>query len=113
MTNLGLCSGAGSLDLAVEQITGNKTLVYAENDPHASRVMEARFPWAVNVGDITKADWAGIASQWGIESLTAGFPCRNTSNAGRKDGINGQWSRVWKNVAEAVGVIRPRIAFLE
>ncbi|GAA3852038.1 hypothetical protein GCM10023084_02790 [Streptomyces lacrimifluminis] len=113
MTNLSLCSGAGTLDLAVEQITGNKTLVYAENDPFASRVMEARFPWAANVGDITRADWADIASQWQIESLTAGFPCRNTSNAGKKDGINGQWSRVWKNAAEAVGVIRPHIVFLE
>jgi hypothetical protein len=61
VTNLSLCSGAGTLDLAVEQITGNKTLVYAENDPFASRVMEARFPWAVNAGDITTADWAGIA----------------------------------------------------
>jgi DNA (cytosine-5)-methyltransferase 1 len=113
MTNLSLCSGAGTLDLAVEQITGNKTLVYAENDPFASRVMAARFQWAVNLGDITKADWAGAASQWQIESLAAGFPCRNTSNAGKRDGINGQWSRVWKNVAEAVGVIRPRIVFLE
>jgi DNA (cytosine-5)-methyltransferase 1 len=113
VTNLSLCSGAGTLDLAVEQITGNKTLVYAENDPFASRVMEARFPWAVNAGDITKADWAGIASQWQIESLSAGFPCRNISNAGPRDGINGKWSSVWKNVAQAVGVIRPRHVFLE
>jgi DNA (cytosine-5)-methyltransferase 1 len=113
VTNLSLCSGAGTLDLAVEQITGSKTLVYAENDPFASRVMEARFPWAVNAGDITKADWAGIASQWQIESLSAGFPCRNISNAGPRDGINGKWSSVWKNVAQAVGVIRPRHVFLE
>lgn len=113
MTNLSLCSGAGTLDLAVEAITGNKTLVYAENDPFASRVMEARFPWAVNVGDITKADWAGIAQQYRIETLAAGFPCRNISNAGKRDGIHGKWSSVWKNVAEAVGIVRPRLVFLE
>ncbi|MEU9436555.1 DNA cytosine methyltransferase [Streptomyces sp. NPDC048252] len=113
MTNLSLCSGAGTLDLAVEAITGNKTLVYAENDPFASQVMEARFPWAVNLGDITKADWAGVASQWQIETLSAGFPCRNISNAGRRDGIHGKWSSVWKNVAEAVGIVRPRLVFLE
>ncbi|MEU3432311.1 DNA cytosine methyltransferase [Streptomyces sp. NPDC006863] len=113
MTNLSLCSGAGTLDLAVEQITGNKTVVYAENDPHASRVMAAHFPWATNVGDITAADWAGIAAQWQIESIAAGFPCRNISNAGKRDGIHGRWSSVWKNVAEAVGVIRPRYVFLE
>lgn len=113
MTNISLCSGAGTLDLAVEQITGNKTFVYAENDPFAARVMEARFPWATNLGDITKADWAGVAQQYQIDSLSAGFPCRNISNAGRRDGINGQWSKVWKNVAEAVRVVRPRLVFLE
>jgi DNA (cytosine-5)-methyltransferase 1 len=113
VTNIGLCSGAGTLDLAVEQITGNKTLVYAENDPFASRVMEARFPWAINLGDITTADWAGLAQQHQIETLSAGFPCRNISNAGKKDGINGQWSRIWKNVFEAVRVIRPPLVFLE
>lgn len=113
MSNLSLCSGAGTLDLAVEQVTGSKTFVYAENDPHASRVMEARFPWAVNAGDITTADWAEIAARWQIESLSAGFPCRNISNAGIRDGIHGKWSSVWKNVAQAVGVIRPRLVFLE
>ncbi|MFK8850446.1 DNA cytosine methyltransferase [Streptomyces sp. Ac-502] len=113
MTNLSLCSGAGTLDLAVEQITGSKTLVYAETDPFAAQVMAARFPWAANLGDITTADWAGVAAQWQIETLAAGFPCRNISHAGQRDGINGQWSRIWKNVAQAVRVIRPPLVFLE
>ncbi|WP_309235163.1 DNA cytosine methyltransferase, partial [Streptomyces lunaelactis] len=111
--NLSLCSGAGTLDLAVEQITGNKTTVYAENDPFASRVMEARFPWATNVGDITTADWAAIAAQYQIESLTGGFSCQDISNAGKRAGIHGKRSSVWKNFAEAVRVIRPGLVFLE
>lgn len=113
LTNLSLCSGAGTLDLAVEQITGGKTVVYAENDLFASRVMEARFPWATNVGDITTADWAGIAQHYQIESLTGGFSCQDISNAGRKAGIRGKRSGIWTNFAEAVGVIRPRLVFLE
>ncbi|WP_327738410.1 DNA cytosine methyltransferase [Streptomyces nojiriensis] len=113
MTNLSLCSGAGTLDLAVEAITGNKTFVYAENDPHASRVMEARFPWATNIGDITTADWAGIAQQYRIETLSAGFPCTDISNAGPRVGIHGKRSGIWKNVAEAVRVTRPSLVFLE
>src|SRR3954453_2896584 len=97
MTNLSLCSGAGTLDLAVEQITGNKTLVYAENDPFAARVMEAHFPWATNLGDITRIDWADVASQWQIESLSGGFSCQDISNAGRKAGIHGTRSGIWTN----------------
>jgi DNA (cytosine-5)-methyltransferase 1 len=113
VTNLSLCSGAGTLDLAVEQVTGNKTLVYAEFDPFASKVMEARFPWATNLGDITKIHWADVASQWQIESLTGGFSCQDISNAGRKAGIRGTRSGIWTNFAEAVGVLRPRLVFLE
>lgn len=113
MSNLSLCSGAGTLDLAVEQITGNKTLVYAENDPAASAVMATHFPWAKNIGDITTADWAGVASEYQIESLSAGFPCTDISNAGPRIGIHGKRSGIWKNVAQAVGVIRPRYVFLE
>jgi DNA (cytosine-5)-methyltransferase 1 len=113
MTNLSLCSGYGGLDAAVEQITGNKTLVYAENDKYAAQVMAARFPWAVNLGDIKKADWAEIAQQYQIDTLAAGFPCQGLSNAGLRKGLLDARSAVWKNVAEAVRVIRPRLVFLE
>ncbi len=111
--NLSLCSGYGGLDLAVEQITGNKTLVYAENDKYAARVMAARFPWATNLGDITKTDWAAVAAQHQIESVSAGFPCQDISHAGNRKGITGARSGIWKNVLEAVRLTRPRLVFLE
>lgn len=113
MTNLSLCSGYGGLDLAVEQITGNKTLVYAENDKYAAQVMATRFPWATNLGDIKKANWAETALQYSIDTIAAGFPCQGLSNAGLRKGLLDARSAVWKNVAEAVRVIRPRLVFLE
>lgn len=113
MTNLSLCSGYGGLDLAVEQITGNKTLVYAENDKWAAQVMAARFPWAVNLGDIKTADWAEIARQHQIDTIAAGFPCQGLSNAGLRKGFLDARSALWKNVLEAVRVIGPRYVFLE
>lgn len=113
MTNLSLCSGYGGLDLAVEQITGNKTLVYAEKDPFAARVMEVRFPWAVNLGDITTIDWAAVAQDHHFDTISAGFPCQDISHAGKKKGITGARSGIWKDVAEAVRHIRPRVVFLE
>ncbi|WP_234327721.1 DNA cytosine methyltransferase [Streptomyces sp. NRRL F-2664] len=111
--NLSLCSGYGGLDLAVEQITGNKTTVYAENDPYAAQVMAARFPRAVNLGDITKIDWAALAAQHQIVTLSAGFPCQGLSNAGLRKGLLDARSALWTNVAQAVRVIRPRLVFLE
>lgn len=113
MTNLSLCSGYGGLDLAVEQITGNKTLVYAEKDEFASRIMAARFPWATNLGDITTVDWAALAQDHHFDTISAGFPCQDISHAGKKKGITGARSGIWKNVLEAVRVLRPRLVFLE
>ncbi|MFF1897367.1 DNA cytosine methyltransferase [Streptomyces sp. NPDC058206] len=110
---LGLCAGYGGLEAAIRAGTGGVPVAYAENDPYAARVFAAHHPGIPNLGDITCTDWERVRDLYRPTVVGAGFPCRNISNAGRRDGINGQWSRVWKNVAEAVGVIRPRYVFLE
>ncbi|WP_329337648.1 DNA cytosine methyltransferase [Streptomyces sp. NBC_00663] len=110
---VGLCAGYGGLEAAVRAHIGGQVVAFAENDPYAAAVHAHRHPGVPNLGDITRADWEWVRALYRPDVISAGFPCRNTSNAGRKDGINGQWSRVWKNVAEAVGHIRPRLVFLE
>ncbi|MEU1627353.1 DNA cytosine methyltransferase [Streptomyces sp. NPDC020096] len=110
---LALCAGYGGLEIALRAGTGGIPVAFAENDPHAAAVFAAHHPETPNLGDITAVDWRQVRDLYAPDVIGAGFPCRNISNAGRKDGINGQWSRVWKNVAEAVGVLRPRYVFLE
>ncbi|MFD6243470.1 DNA cytosine methyltransferase, partial [Streptomyces diastaticus] len=83
---LGLCAGYGGLETAAAELLGATTVAYAENDPFAARVFAAHHPGVPNLGDITTADW-GQAAALGIDAVAAGFPCRNISNAGRKDGI--------------------------
>ena len=110
---LALCAGYGGLEEAITAGTGGVPVAFAENDPYAAEVFAAHHPRVPNLGDITAVDWDQVRDLYAPDVIGAGFPCRNISNAGRKDGIHGQWSRVWKNVAEAVGVIRPRYVFLE
>ncbi|MFF8468858.1 DNA cytosine methyltransferase [Streptomyces griseus] len=110
---MALCAGYGGLETALGAGIGAVPVAYAENDPYAAAVFAAHHPGVPNLGDITRADWERVRDLYRPEIVGAGFPCRNISNAGRKDGISGQWSRVWKNVAAAVGVIRPRYVFLE
>ncbi|NEC92496.1 DNA cytosine methyltransferase [Streptomyces sp. SID12501] len=112
-TIVGLCAGYGGLEAAMRARIGGRLAAFAENDPHAATVFAARHPGIPNLGDITAVDWDRVRDLYAPDVIGAGFPCRNTSNAGRRDGINGQWSRVWKNVAQAVGHIRPRLVFLE
>ncbi|MFJ4315807.1 DNA cytosine methyltransferase [Streptomyces lavendulae] len=110
---LALCAGYGGLEMALAAGLGGQVVAYAENDPYAAAVFAARHIGIPNLGDITRVDWDQVRELYRADVIGAGFPCRNISNAGRRDGINGQWSKVWKNVAQAVGVLRPRHVFLE
>lgn len=110
---LSLCSGYGGLDLAVEAVTGGRTVAAAETHPAAVAVLHKRFPMAVNIGDITQADWDAVKWEFRPQVIAAGFPCQDISVAGHGEGISGERSGVWKNVAAAVGVVRPRLVFLE
>ncbi|MFI8190856.1 DNA cytosine methyltransferase [Streptomyces sp. NPDC085946] len=110
---LALCAGYGGLETAVSAGIGGQVAAFAESDPFAAAVFATHHPGVPNLGDITTVDWHEVRARFAPDVIGAGFPCRNISNAGRRDGIHGQWSRVWKNVAEAVGVLRPRYVFLE
>ncbi|MFD5160541.1 DNA cytosine methyltransferase [Streptomyces hawaiiensis] len=112
-TIVALCAGYGGLEAAIRAHIGGQVAAYAEHDAHAATVFAHRHPGVPNLGDIRHVDWDQVRDAFRPAVIGAGFPCRNTSNAGRRDGINGQWSRVWKNVAEAVGHLRPRLVFLE
>ncbi|MCM2391742.1 DNA cytosine methyltransferase [Streptomyces albipurpureus] len=111
MPILELCAGYGGLGMTVEALTGDKVAFVAEVDEAASRILAYRFPDAPNIGDITTFDWVRLVGQ--VDIITAGFPCQDISNAGRRVGIDGERSGIWKNVCEAVGVLGPRLVFLE
>lgn len=108
---LELCAGYGGLGMAVEALTGGRVAFVAENNEAASKVLALRYPDAPNIGDMTTFDWSRLAGQ--IDIITAGFSCQDISNAGPREGISGKRSRVWKDVATAVGILRPRLVFLE
>ena len=111
MPILELCAGYGGLGIAVEALTGDTVVAVAESDPAASTVLAERFPGVPNHGDMRLIDWYQFVGE--INIVSAGFPCQNISNAGRREGIKGDRSSVWFDVAEAIRVIRPRYAFLE
>ncbi|MFF0481039.1 DNA cytosine methyltransferase [Streptomyces sp. NPDC004435] len=98
--------------MAVEALTGGRVEWVADNDPQKSKILEHRFPGVPNLGDITQFDWASLVGE-GVDIITAGFPCQDISNAGKRIGIEGSRSGIWANVAEAVRVLEPKFIFLE
>jgi DNA (cytosine-5)-methyltransferase 1 len=105
-----LCTGYGGLDLAAEAVLGADLAWYAETDRHASTVLAARFPDVANLGDIRTADWDTVAP---VDIVTAGFPCQDISDAGKREGITGVHSGLWTAVADAVRALQPAYVFVE
>jgi DNA (cytosine-5)-methyltransferase 1 len=105
-----LCTGFGGLDLAVEAVLGGRLCWYAETDTHAQKVLTARWPQVVNLGDIRTVDWSQVSP---VDIVTAGFPCQDISNAGKRAGITGKNSSVWNAVAGAVRALLPPLVFVE
>ncbi|MET9729352.1 DNA cytosine methyltransferase [Streptomyces sp. NPDC006458] len=97
--------------MAVSKLTGGHVYWVADSDPSKSLILSARFPGVPNFGDISSVDWTPLIGQ--VDILTAGFPCQDISNAGKRVGIKGERSGVWKHVAEAIRTLRPRYVFLE
>ena len=108
-----LFSGAGGLDLAVEQVFGGRTVWHCEVDPAASKVLEHRWPGVPNYGDVKSVAW-GIWKQHTVEVLCGGFPCQDISSAGKQAGMGvGTRSGLWSEFARAIKILRPRYVVIE
>jgi C-5 cytosine-specific DNA methylase len=88
-----LCTGYGGLDLAAESSPRWAPRLVRRTDPRASTGLTARFPGVPNLGDIRDVDWCQVEP---VDVLTAGFPCQDISNAGKRAGIT-----AWKLSAAA------------
>ncbi|MGH8793347.1 MAG: DNA cytosine methyltransferase [Stackebrandtia sp.] len=106
-----LCSGFGGLDLAVQAATGGRLAWAADPQPGPAAILARRFPRAPNLGDVRAIDWHAVPR---VDVLAAGFPCQDISHAGGRAGIQkGNRSGIWTHVADALGVLRPRLVVLE
>ena len=115
MNELALFAGAGGGILG-SKLLGWRTICAVEWEPYAACVLAARqndgilppFPiW----GDIQTFDgkpWRGIA-----DIVSGGFPCQDISVAGAGDGIEGDRSGLWKEMARVIGEVLPRFVFVE
>lgn len=104
-----LFSGAGGLDLAVEQFFGGRTVWHCETDPHASKVLAHRWFGVPNLGNVTAVDWSAVEP---VDILCGGYPCQPFSMAGQRKGTDDE-RHLWPFFAEAIRRLRPSIVVLE
>jgi len=114
MNGLDLFSGIGGLTKALEGYV--RPIAYCENDRYAqsvllSRMVKAELPRAPIWDDIRTLR-AGMLPGF-ADVIYGGFPCQDISVAGRGEGLEGERSGLFFEIARLVGEIRPRFVFLE
>jgi DNA (cytosine-5)-methyltransferase 1 len=115
MNELHLFAGAGGGILA-SQLLGDRCVCAVEYEPYARAILIARqndgtfppFPIWDDVLTFDGRPWRGVA-----EVVSGGFPCQDISAAGGGDGIDGDRSGLWREMARVIGEVRPRVVRVE
>ncbi len=97
--------------MALHAVTDTGLAWVCDNNPTAAQILRHHHPNVPNLGDITQTDWEAVAP---VDVITAGFPCQDISDAGKRAGIaKGRNSGLWRHVTGAARVLRPRLIILE
>ena len=104
-----LFAGIGGFDLGLER-AGFTIKWQVEIDEYCNRVLAKHWPHIPKYGDIRSIDWSNVEP---VDVLCGGFPCQDISLAGKRQGIEGERSGLWKEFHRAVRELRPRYVVVE
>lgn len=108
MRVLDLFSGIGGFSLGLER-AGMQTVAFCEIDPYCRRVLKRHWPDVPINTDITKREF----TEGEADVICGGFPCQDVSLAGKRAGLSGERSGLYRELVRAIRVVRPRYAILE
>jgi DNA (cytosine-5)-methyltransferase 1 len=100
--HLDLFSGIGGFALAARMVGGIETIGFSEINTYASSILKRHWPDVPNLGDIRNV--RGIK----CDLITGGFPCQDISRAGKRAGITGAESGLWREMLRIINESRPR-----
>jgi len=110
LTHGSLFAGIGGFDLGFER-AGIKTVWQVEIDPFCRKVLERHWPQVPRFADIREYGQRFILERPDV--VTGGFPCQDLSKAGRRAGIDGARSGLWKEMRRVVCSLRPNFVLVE
>lgn len=116
LKTLHLFAGGGG-GLLADLILGHTPIGAVEIDPFCCEALrgKAREGWfpglVVHEQDVREFDAAEYAGR--VDCVHAGFPCQDVSSAGKRAGIDGARSGLYREVLRVLRDLRPRWCFLE
>jgi DNA (cytosine-5)-methyltransferase 1 len=106
MNVLDLFSGIGGFSLGLER-AGMRTVAFCEIEPFARQVLAKRWPGTPILEDVRSADFPRA------DIICGGFPCQDVSLAGRRAGVTGERSGLYREILRAIRLVRPVYTLLE
>lgn len=110
MKVLDLFSGIGGFSLGLER-AGMETVAFCEFDKHAQAVLKKHWPNVPIFEDVRTLDAKQFRGS--IDVVCGGFPCQDLSNAGKKAGISGERSGLYREMLRIISECLPRYAIFE
>ena len=115
MNELALFAGIGGGILG-GKLLGWRTVCAVEWEAYPVSVLCARqnegllppFPIWSDICSFDGRPWRGI-----VDIISGGFPCTDISIAGKGEGLDGDESSMWYEMARVVSEVRPRFVFVE
>lgn len=104
-----LFSGIGGLDLGLER-AGFECAWMVENAPYSRRVLDKHWPQVPKFGDIREVRPHELPA---VDLVCGGFPCQDLSHAGKRAGLNGERSGLWREFCRIVADLKPRFILVE
>jgi DNA (cytosine-5)-methyltransferase 1 len=114
---LSLFSGGGGLDLGIAlAVPAARVICCVEREAYAAATLAARMedgclddaPIWSDVAAFDGEPWRGV-----VDCVAGGFPCQDISNAGDREGIDGERSGLWSEFARIIREVGPRVVFVE
>jgi len=115
VNELALFAGSGGGILG-GHLLGWRTVAAVEIEDYPRRVLLQRqadgflprFPIWDDICTFDGKPWRGK-----VDVISGGFPCQDISAAGKGDGLDGERSGLWTQMARVVGEVRPPFVFVE
>lgn len=104
-----LFSGIGGIELGLEWAGLGPVRWQVERDEFCRRVLAKHWPDVRRYDDVCTVG----ADLERVDVICGGFPCQDVSSAGKRAGLAGARSGLWREFARVVGVIRPRWVVVE
>jgi len=105
---LDLFSGIGGFSLGLSR-AGMHPSRFCEIDERCRTILAARFPGIAISGDVRQC----VFECGEADIIVGGFPCQDVSLAGKRAGITGARSGLYREVLRAIRLVRPKFALLE